>query len=561
MANYTIGGHSSIDGRGGTSLEIGTALQIENKFQFTNLPNWVEYPNPLSNHWKLEGAYWISNGSMISQNIEPTMLCQVDGVKFGCFLWCNNSNIPEGVYPNDLPLIESLGDFIIVFCAYDDNGIYNYIQDRSYTYIVSYEGATISYHPQDECYIRVYTVLGSLDGGVYVCNSPSNLMIYPLPTIPPSDIRAWLYYKPLALDTGIEYNNSRSFWWKIAKRDGTVISVDTIPKEADTSTSGGGGGSFNIDSDVIDFPSVPTVGFANSGLGRLYHATENELEEFAHWLYQPSIIDTIARMWSNPLDLIVSLGIVPIMPTHLGYDETVHIGYTDSGVYMTPITNQYEVLDCGTINIDEFYASSLDYGQYCKISIFLPYIGVRELKTDEVMGGSVTVRYVVDLATGSCLAMIKCVRQGLEAVLYQFEGNVFIQVPLIARDFSQVYQSVIRGVADATMCGNPATAVSGAVNSAINVMGSKPLTQKSGSIGASGGFMGIKKPFLIIERAIQSLAENFGHFKGYPCNITKYLYSVTGYTEVEDIHLDNFGTATTEELERIKDKLKKGVIL
>ena len=42
--------------------------------------------------------------------------------------------------------------------------------------------------------------------------------------------------------------------------------------------------------------------------------------------------------------------------------------------------------------------------------------------------------------------------------------------------------------------------------------------------------------------------------------MTMYLSNVSGYTEVEEVHLNNFGTATTEELERIKDKLKKGVI-
>lgn len=557
MPDYTIGGHSEISG-----LSIGTAIQIENRFQFTNLPNTQYYPNPLSNHWKLEGTFWLSDGGFEEQQEEMLkqafVLCELENFKLGCVLWCNNSNIPHGVYPNQIPMIENMGDFRVWFFLYDNDGIYWNNGATNFSYIVNYDEQIIGYHPQERCYIWLYTQMNSQDGAVYACNSPSNLVLIP----PPISQQYWEYLAPGMVDTGVDYSNHSSFWVKLQDREGTVVSVDEIEKEGDTSESGGGDGNYNNNSIPIPFSNVPTKGFANSGLGRLFHATVNELNDFARWLYSgnSSILDELSKMWSNPLDSIVSLGIVPIMPTHLEADREVVLGYTHSGVYMTPITNQYEVLDCGTLNVEPYYGSSLDYGQYTKILIFLPYIGYRSLKPDEVMGGSVAVRYIVDLATGSCIAQIKCTRQGLDSVLYQFEGNIFIQVPLMARDFSQVYQSIIRGVAGGLTSGNPATAVSGGVNSALNVMASKPITEHSGSLGASGGFMGVKIPYLIIERPIQSLPPDYAKFYGYPSNMTMYLSNVIGYTEVEEVHLNNFGTATTEELERIKDKLKKGVI-
>ena len=372
------------------------------------------------------------------------------------------------------------------------------------------------------------------------------------------------YGKPIEfwnLEPYVEYSNSVGVV-KVPFYNGSrYIEYTELPLEVDTSGTGGGDGSFNIDSDVIDWGDMPTIGFANSGLGRLYTPNEIELYDFASWLYSSNVLDTLAKMWSNPMELVVSLGIVPLAPTHTGTRKHLYVGGVDTGVDMTPITNQYEILDCGYIDIDEYYGTSLDYGGYTVINLYLPYIGVRQLKCDEVMGGRVHVKYFVDLATGTCIAKVRCTRGDyLDAVLYQFEGNCFVQLPMMARDFSNTYQSIIRSVSDNFLSGNVVGSIGGGIDSAINVMSSKPNVSKSGSIGASGGFMSIKKPYLIIERPIQSFARNYNSYVGFPSNITSKLSSLHGYTEIEEVICSTL-KCTKEEQDAIITKLKEGVII
>ena len=68
-------------------------------------------------------------------------------------------------------------------------------------------------------------------------------------------------------------------------------------------------------------------------------------------------------------------------------------------------------------------------------------------------------------------------------------------------------------------------------------------------------------PYLIIHRPIQSLAKTYAQNKGYTSNISATLSSLTGYTEVEYIHLTGINGATDSELNEIERLLKDGVII
>ena len=90
---------------------------------------------------------------------------------------------------------------------------------------------------------------------------------------------------------------------------------------------------------------------------------------------------------------------------------------------------------------------------------------------------------------------------------------------------------------------------------------SKVNIQRSGDISGSTGLLDDFVPYLIIHRPVQSLAKDFKNFKGYPSNITAKLSTLTGYTEVEYVHLQNITGATDAELVMIERLLKSGVII
>lgn len=342
--------------------------------------------------------------------------------------------------------------------------------------------------------------------------------------------------------------------------DGQTVDVNTSDNtEGDTSGEGGGDGDYDTDSDDIDFSQLPTLSAVGSGILTLWNPSITELREFSNYLWSNDVFDTIKKFISSPMELIVSLSIVPVAPPIQAYTSHLCIGGIDTEIDSHKLTNQYMTYDCGSISVGEYFGSALDYGVYTRISIYLPYIGVRELKTDEIMGGSIHVKYNIDLATGVCVAMVKCTRQNLNSVLYTYEGNMAAQIPLTSRDFSAMYASFAKAAINTAVTGGVGTAAS-MVGSAMNIMSSKPNMTRSGSISSNGGHLGLHTPYLIIERPIQSLPENASQFYGNPSNITKRLGDLNGYTEVD--HIITTGIHCTEsEFEEINDLLKSGVYL
>lgn len=87
----------------------------------------------------------------------------------------------------------------------------------------------------------------------------------------------------------------------------------------------------------------------------------------------------------------------------------------------------------------------------------------------------------------------------------------------------------------------------------------KPQIEKSGSISGSAGVLNMQTPYLILIRPRQALPNKQNGFIGYPSLITVQLTELSGYTEVQSIHLENI-PATQEELAEIESLLKGGVI-
>ena len=109
--------------------------------------------------------------------------------------------------------------------------------------------------------------------------------------------------------------------------------------------------------------------------------------------------------------------------------------------------------------------------------------------------------------------------------------------------------------------GGVAGAAAGGLTSAVNVISSKHGSIERGSeLSPNAGVLGLLTPYIILHRVVQSLPSNFGHFKGYPSNVTRTLGSCSGYTEVEYIHLDGIN-ATEEEKQELLTILKEGIVI
>lgn len=335
----------------------------------------------------------------------------------------------------------------------------------------------------------------------------------------------------------------------------------TDPYNRGGSTSGGGGtGTFSRTGDNISIPNLPTLSAVDAGFITLFNPTIAELRSLAAYMWSDAFsIETFKKIFANPMDCILGMSIVPVNVPN-GASKEVKVGNIGTGVSMTTAASQYVSVDCGTLNVEEYWGAYLDYDPYTKAEIYLPYIGTHPVAIDDVMGKSVRVVYHIDILSGACIAFIQCGG----TVIYSFAGQCASSIPITGNDWTNVINGVLQiAGAIGSMVATPSFSniTRNITNVASSVVsGSKPQVEKSGSLGGTGGMLGVQTPYLIITWPRQAVPYRQNAFKGYPSNVTASLGSLSGFTVVDSIHLENV-PATGEELDEIMNLLRGGVIL
>lgn len=343
-------------------------------------------------------------------------------------------------------------------------------------------------------------------------------------------------------------------------KDSTDIFIPTDPyKQGGESGTGGGTGNFDGTSENIEIPGLPTLSAVDTGFITLFNPSAGELKDLASYLWGDVFdISTWKKIFADPMDAILGLSIVPVNVPSAG-SAAVTIGNISTGISMTKASSQYVSVDCGTINVNEYWGAYLDYSPYTKAEIYLPFVGTHPVTIDDIMGKPVHVVYHVDVLSGACCAYVQCGG----SVLYSFVGQCSCSIPITANDWTNVINGALSiagsiGTMVATGGATAPMAVTNIASTAVNSL--KPDVEKSGSMGGMGGMLGVQKPYIILTRPRQALPARQNTFTGYPSFITKTLSECSGYTEVESIHLENV-PATQNELDEITELLKSGVII
>lgn len=385
-------------------------------------------------------------------------------------------------------------------------------------------------------------------------------------------------------------------------------------------------GTFDDDSDAIPDSPLPTLSAANTGFTRIYNPTLSQVQNLAQYLWTtPDLIETIwnhiKQFFEDPMQAIIGFNLVPC-PVPDGGTENFKLLFIDTGVSMTVAANQFVDVDCGTVQIKRYYGSALDQAPNTKITVFLPYIGMVQVNTDEVMGTTLQVKYRIDICSGSCVAKIFV--DG--SVIYQYSGHCAVTIPISSADFSTYVSAAINvaklavGAATAGASGlaaeaasiaggasqqtnqivevketsaterNPATgrqittgttrsvttttlpqdtgstqasfsglSPSNISNTVGQIMGSKPNIQHSGSFSGNSGYLGVRRPYVIIERPNMCMPANYQALNGFPAMITMELSTCKGFTRVQQVQLTGM-TATNPEQAEILELLKGGVV-
>ena len=354
------------------------------------------------------------------------------------------------------------------------------------------------------------------------------------------------------------------------------------------------------------------------------------------WNADVLTLDFWRKLVADPIQLVYGLNIIPLDLRTIGIvgetPDTVVVGAISTGIKMDYLTSQWVELDCGTVDIDEsMLGSYLDYDPFTKVDIYLPYIGYRPLRVDDIMPGTIHLKYRIDLLTGACVAQIKSTKSSehddtLDSIVYQYMGNCATQIPVTASQYADAVRSAITtaaavgtiavlagtgagagaAIAGETLLPTTSTALTvpqtsmipmdsalgvsntafglqlavmdnaksmgggsstlanaGIIHSAAsaggNVMGIKPSIERSGAIGGAAGMLATQMPYLVFTRPRIAHPEDQNKYTGYPSFMTKELSELSGFTQIQAIHLEGI-PCTANELAEIDALLKSGVI-
>ena len=281
---------------------------------------------------------------------------------------------------------------------------------------------------------------------------------------------------------------------------------------------------------------------ANNSIGVLtstYKMTRDRLSQLGAFLWSGNIFDSFSLVNSNPIENIISCKDIPFSIGG-GADNIIKLGNVDTGVNGEKVNTNFSEITIGSITIPKKYNNFLDLAPYTKVTIYLPYIGFKEIDVTLVMGKTITVKYAVDVITGGCVAEIFCNKTRL----YEFSGQVGIDIPITASNRSQVeagyISNAVSGGAD-LITGD----VLGASETMLSSAFSKYHYSSTGAPSPSCVASVNRTCYIVIDRPTYDNLKVFNHTRGRMCNLSKKIGNLKGYT-ICDSHIDLSGIVATD---------------
>lgn len=314
----------------------------------------------------------------------------------------------------------------------------------------------------------------------------------------------------------------------------------------------------------------------NRGVYKIYIPTTEQFQVWMTQLYSENVFQAIQNIAKNVnviQDMIMGYHILPVA---IPKDGTQAPTFNMAGDVLNALfntvsfdyTNKKTVnFSLGSIKIDRVWHNHLDYSPYTSIDLYLPFIGSRKLDNDDVMGKTIQIDYQIELLTGNCTAYIKVNGQ----VHYQFTGNCLYKIPLASGDGDVFKESATNALnsyfsTEGGMEGflkdkDPISTLKTAAGVLKDASSTKPMPgPHSSSVQGNPSFNNLNYAYITITRRVPDIPTSYGHNYGFPCNKTVKLEDLTGYTEIESIHLDGL-PYTDEELKELEGIMKGGFII
>lgn len=361
-------------------------------------------------------------------------------------------------------------------------------------------------------------------------------------------------YVQLFAGTAINYNNTTTGGQLYGKKQ-----APTTPTKDGDEDEGGLPTPPKID--PVGMPDTPNIQISGSGI-RLTNPTKDEVKAFNNFLWSKDFFDNIIKIQQDPMQAVCGLYLTDC-PLPLSDRQQIVCGNVDTGVSASAITQMFTTVDCGSITLDEEYASYLDYSPFKEAQLYLPHVGFVDIDNDILQNNTIHIEYHICLLDGQGLCFVE-IRQNrypdFSEVFKTYPCNVYSQIPLSAYDTTAKTQAFVNTIMSSAMSlatkGGAASAIS-AIGGGVDTALTKSHVQQSGRLSDMAGLMGMKSPALIIYSTPAYIPEGFKDNVGYKIGTWSEINTLRGFSVVHNPQIE---FRCPEWVERdLKDKLKGGV--
>ena len=365
----------------------------------------------------------------------------------------------------------------------------------------------------------------------------------------------------------------------------------------------------SLGSDDLHGAGIVYSGYGSDGL-HMYEIDGSNWAKLTSKLWLKSWSEAIKNWWYNAgnlADCIVSACMIglPLKEASLhretGQAVSLIIGNMRPGgteaIACYNLLTRFAETETYTVDIERYSETYLDFDPYTKIELHLPYCGVLRLSADDVVGGKVEVKYIVDLVDGSCCAIVTTTDRFGSTKTVPVGGQAGIAVELVAKErnistlanklsasigASQALTNSVGSGAQALLKGNLGGVSNAAMSTAYSAPGyfgsmaslAKEFNHPSGKVevlGSTGGSTSIMGDRLLyvavynpqditgLEGSDVNQIDQFGNKVGYPAASFDTIANFTGEYIEAVINPNNIQTATAAEKAAIQAMIQEGV--
>lgn len=334
----------------------------------------------------------------------------------------------------------------------------------------------------------------------------------------------------------------------------------------------GGNGDWDNNDEGVDVPALPSIDITSLGGLHLWKCTPADMASLFTYLGSHDPGDSVLKWFANPIQGITACYLLPYPVPAESSGEITILGIT-TGVAAYK-ASQWKEYDLGSVYIATRYGDCfLDYSPTTRVSLYLPFCGVKQLNADDVIGHNLGIVYQFDNISGACTAFVTSDSK----VRYTFSGSCAIGIPISQDNWGQCYIAAATAAAGAisggiggagaaiaqgeSKIGIGMSAAAGAVEGGggLSAFDSKPTVSRSGSFTGAASALGVPHPFLIIERPEKANIGDPKSIIGITSSRVLSLGSLSGFNSVENCHLHGIA-ATADEIKEIERLLYQGVI-